>query len=246
MIIKPEIFANKTIQSLQTTRIGGHSKKPYDSMNLGWFGSDSHVDDNLNALQQKYHLPHKPVFMQQVHGDQIVEYSHVPNKHGDVSADACFTRKAHIICAILTADCLPVLLADKSATVVAAIHCGWRSLYADILSKTIDKLGIDPHEIMCWLGPSISYQPYKVDEKFRQRFVDNNPNLAQCFYQHKKTGWHADLKHIAVTQLNALNVKNIAQSPYCTHANKSLFYSYRRDSETGRMASMIWLDKRVD
>ncbi len=245
MIIKPEIFSNKGIQSLQTTRIGGHSNKPYDSMNFGCFSGDPHVESNLSLLSQKYDLPHLPVFMQQVHGNQIVEYTDVPNEHGHTSADGCFTRKPNIICAILTADCLPVLLADKSATMVAAIHCGWRSLHADILGKAIGKFGIEPSELSCWLGPCISYQPYRVDEEFRQRFVNKNPHLAHCFYQHKKTGWHADLKQIAVTQLNALNVKTIAQSPYCTHGNKSLFYSYRRDSETGRMASMIWLNPDI-
>jgi YfiH family protein len=136
---------------------------------------------------------------------------------------------------------LPVLIADKQATTVAAVHCGWRGLYSEILKNTIEKLGKNPEDLLCWLGPCISYKPYRVDEKFRQQFVQKDSEYAHSFYRSQKGTWHADLKKIAVHQLESLGVKEITQSPYCTHGNKNLFYSYRRDGETGRMASMIWL-----
>lgn len=104
-------------------------------------------------------------------------------------------------------------------------------------------MAVDPQDLQCWLGPCISYKPYRVDVEFRQKFVNKDKQYAHSFYQNKKGGWHADLKKIAVYQLESLGVKEIAQSPYCTHDNKNLFYSYRRDGETGRMASMIWLDE---
>ncbi len=241
MIIKPEIFDTKRIGSMQTTRVGGCSQAPYDGMNLGCFGEDPVVDNNLALLQEKHCLPHRPVFLKQVHGDRVVEYRQTPQHHGQFEADACFTRQKNIICAVLSADCLPVLLTDKSATFVAAIHCGWRGLYANILKKTVAQLEADPKDIQCWLGPCISYQPYRVDEAFRARLVQRDPSLTACFYQHKKTGWHADLKKIAVEKLHQIGIHEMAQSAFCTHDNPALFYSYRRDQDTGRMASMVWL-----
>ncbi len=242
MIINPEIFTNIAIQSLQTTRMGGRSTKPFDSLNLGVFGPDkTNGLINLESLYHSQNLPHKPVFLQQIHGNKVVEYTDSPKTQGEIQADACFTKHKQVICTVLTADCLPVLLADKKATVVAAVHCGWKGLYSEILKNTINNMAIDPQELQCWLGPCISYKPYRVDVEFRQKFVNKDKQYAHSFYQNKKGGWHADLKKIAVYQLESLGVKEIAQSPYCTHDNKNLFYSYRRDGETGRMASMIWL-----
>jgi YfiH family protein len=238
MIIKPDIFSNPLIGSIQTTRLGGVSQKPYDSLNLSVFGTDKSVKKNLSLIAG---VPHEPIFMEQPHSNKVVEYHHKPKFHGEFKADACFTKEKNIICAILSADCLPVLITNLDSTVVAAIHCGWRSLFADILDNTISKLGADPTTLQCWLGPCISYKPYRVDEQFRQKFVLKNKDFAHCFYLDKKNKWHADLKKIAVTQLEHLGVTQISQSPYCTYDNKNLFYSYRRDGETGRMASMIWL-----
>jgi len=242
MIIKPEIFIHSSIASIQTTRLGGLSKKPYDRMNLGVFGQDPYVQSNLTELKLKQNLPHAPIFMQQIHSSKVVEYTETANQQGEIKADACFSKQKSIICAVLSADCLPVLIADKQATVVAAVHCGWRGLYSEILKNTLKQLAVNPEDLQCWLGPCISYKPYRVDEKFRRQFVLKDKQYAHSFYQNKKGGWHADLKKIAVYQLESLGVKEISQSPYCTHDNKHLFYSYRRDGETGRMASMIWLE----
>jgi len=242
MIIKPDIFTDNSIQTLQTTRQGGMSSKPYDSLNLNVFNEDRYVLDNLSKLTKEQNLPHTPIFMRQEHANKVVEYKEPPQSHGSIVADACFTTKPNVICAILTADCLPILISDKNASTVAAIHCGWRSLHADIIKNTLDKLAIKPADIYCWLGPCISYKPYRVDVAFREKFTLKDKRYVHCFYRNKKGGWHADLKKIALTQLHVLGVKFISQSPYCTHDNKSLFYSYRRDGETGRMASMIWLD----
>jgi YfiH family protein len=243
MIIKTDIFTHKTIKTLQTTRHGGISQKPYDSLNLNTFSEDKLAPENLLKLSKEQGLPHVPVFMQQVHTNKVTEYKQAPQTHGEVIADACFTTKPNIICAILTADCLPILISDKNASVVAAIHCGWRSLHADIIKQTLIKLAVNNADLYCWLGPCISYKPYRVDAAFREKFTLKDKQFAHCFYRNKKGGWHADLKKIAVTQLQASGVKFISQSPYCTHDNKSLFYSYRRDGETGRMASMIWLNQ---
>ncbi len=242
MIIKPELFKQKNVKSLQSTRIGSDSKKPYNFLNLGVFGSDEQAPSNVKLFSQSQNLPHPLVFLKQTHSNKVVEYIKPPKKHGESIADACFTRKKGIICSVLSADCLPVLITDKQATVVAAVHCGWRGLYADILKNTILKLNVNPANLQCWLGPCISYKPYRVDEKFREIFVNKEAQLSHCFYRNKKDGWHADLKKIALLQLEKLGVNDITQTPYCTYDNKYLFYSYRRDQETGRMASLIWLE----
>ena len=196
----------------------------------------------MKLLTKVYDLPHTPMFLKQIHSANVEEYKMAPKSHGLIKADACFTKQKNVICAVLTADCLPVLMTDTNSSVVAAVHCGWRGLYANILEATIKKLKVNNESLMCWLGPCISYKPYRVDEKFRENFVKMDSQLAHCFYRNNKGGWHADLKKIALTQLVKLGVKQITQSPYCTFDNKNLFYSYRRDGETGRMASMIWLD----
>lgn len=244
MIIKPELFKHNNIKSFQSTRLGGNSKKPYDAMNLGVFGEDNAVSSNVKKFALLHELPHQPVFMQQIHSNQIVEYKSAPKQHGNIKADACFTKQTGVVCCVLTADCLPILIADKQATVVAAVHCGWRGLYSDLLANTLQKINAKPADLQCWLGPCISYKPYRVDEKFREDFVKKDTELSHCFYRNKKGGWHADLKKIAVSQLERLGVRDITQTPYCTHDNKTLFYSYRRDKETGRMASFIWLEKQ--
>ena len=242
MIIKPSFFSHKSIKSLQTTRQGGQSAKPYDSMNLSVFNQDENAQKNLSHLTELQNLPHNPTFMKQAHTNKVVEYNDPPQSQGIHEADACFTRGKNIICAILTADCLPVLMADDKASVVAAVHCGWRGLYTNILSNTFEQLKVSAKDLNCWLGPCISYKPYTVDEEFRQKFVLKDQQYSHCFYHNKQGGWHADLKRIAVHQLKLLGIESIAQSPYCTYDNKSLFYSYRREGETGRMASLIWLE----
>ena len=238
MYIFPNIVSHKSIKSIQTTRLNGFSSSPYDSCNMGVFSPDSRVEENIQSIEN---TPHKPFFLQQVHSNKVVEYKHVLSRHGELTADACFTHKKNIICSVLTADCLPVLIADEDATVVAAVHCGWRGLYSNILAQTIKKLAVDVAKLHCWLGPCISYKPYRVNAEFRQQFVNKHNDFSHCFYLDKKNIWHADLKKIALMQLQNLGVKFITQSPYCTYENKQLFYSYRRDGETGRMASMIWI-----
>lgn len=239
-MFKPDFFQPLNVTALQTTRIGGQSKKPYDSMNLGVFGEDPNVQENLNILSKQ--LPHPVVFLQQVHGNKVIEYLKQPLTHGEHKADACFSKQKGVVCAVLSADCLPVLMTDKNNTVVAAVHCGWRGLQSNILQNTIKLLNLPPEDLLCWLGPCISYKPYKVDAAFRDKFIQQNKDFTHCFYKSQKGHWHADLKKIAVTQLEGLGVNSLVQSPYCTFENKSMFYSYRRDQETGRMASLIWLN----
>lgn len=233
-------FSNPNVHALQTTRKGGFSQTPFDSMNLGENTGDEAVEQNIRQLTKTAKLPHSPLFLNQIHSSSVVEYSAKPQTKQD--ADACFTRASGVVCAVLTADCLPILLSSKSENLVAAIHCGWRGLHQDILAKTIAKMQTKTVDLEAWLGPSISYKAYEVGEDFRENFVSANAELAHAFYRDKRQKWHADLKKIAQIQLQNLGVQQITQSPFCTFENNSLFFSYRKNQKTGRMASMIWIE----
>ena len=235
-------FSNPKVKAVQTTRRGGVSQKPYDSMNLGVNTEDSNVPDNLKILTKKANLPMTPKFLSQVHGKKAIEYTETPKSHGEHLADACFARNHESICAILTADCLPILLSSKTQDYVAAIHCGWQGLYQNLIEETLTASSINGEDIEAWLGPCISYKAYQVGEDFRQKFVESDKSYAHAFYQDKKNNWHADLKKIAIIQLEKLGVTQITQAPFCTYDNKDLFYSYRKNKITGRMASLIWLE----
>ncbi len=245
---RPDWQQPEKIRSVQTVRTGGFSQKPWDSLNLGVFSTDPAVPENLRLLTAEAALPHEPRFAQQTHSSTVVELHrhNRPAEHGFATADACITRDPGVVCAVLTADCLPVLLADKAGSVVAAVHAGWRGLYGSIIRKAIAAMGVSAESIHAWIGPGIGYGHYTVGEDFRQRFVAKDPALADCFYLSEKGQWHADLKRIAHHQLQQSGVHTIAQSPLCTHENKALFYSHRRDArrlgDTGRQASLIWID----
>jgi len=235
------------VSSAQSVRTGGFSSKPFDQLNLGVFSPDPQVKKNLQHFSQRAGLPHEPRFMQQTHSNKVVELGpeHGQAGQGFAKADACFTRTPGIVCGVLTADCLPVLLSDDSGSVVAAIHAGWRGLLGGIIGKTIQAMQVSPSHLSAWIGPGIGYSHYAVEADFRERFVRQEPKLADFFYLSESNQWHADLKRIARYQLQDCGLARVAQSPLCTYENKHLFYSHRRDSrrlgQTGRQASLIWI-----
>ncbi len=246
----PEWKHPNNVLSIQSLRTGGFSTAPFESLNLGVFSSDPAIHKNLQHLTTHAHLPHEPRFLRQTHSAKVVELdeSHRSAKQGFVQADACITRIPGVICGVLSADCLPILLCDAPGTVVAAVHAGWRGLYSGIIAKTIQAMAVPPCNLSAWIGPGISYSHYAVDVAFRQRFIEKDPHLAKHFYYSNDSGqWHADLKGIARHQLQRCQVKSIAQTPLCTFQNPSLFYSHRRDTrrqgDTGRQASLIWLQR---
>ncbi len=243
----PDWATPESVSSAQSLRTGGFSAKPYDQLNLGVFSPDPQVEKNLRHFTQVAGLPHEPRFMQQTHSCKVVELGpgHASATHGFAKADACFTRTPGIVCGVLTADCVPVLVSDNTGSVVAAVHAGWRGLHGGILAKTLQAMDITPNRLSAWIGPAIGYSHYAVDAEFREKFIHKEPALAALFYRSEDHQWHADLKRIARYQLQHLGVDRIAQSPLCTHENKHLFYSHRRDSQrlgdTGRQASLIWI-----
>ncbi len=193
----------------------------------------------VDSLVEEFKLPHTPIFMHQTHHNKIIEYIEPPKNHLTTQADACFTRTPNVICAVMTADCLPVLMTDTEGSFVAAIHCGWRSLYANILSETI--AAINPKkDVLVWFGPCIQQQKYEVDNAFVTNYLKRHPGSSKAFtaiINHKS---HANLYQMAEIQLNKLGIEHINQSNECTYLNDQ-YFSWRENATPHRMSSMVWI-----
>ena len=236
----PDWPAPPGVRAFTTTRNGGISQPPYASLNLG-----DHVGDcrravltNRHVLSQTLQLPAEPCWLRQVHGRSVGAAEQV---EPGIEADGSFTRRAGTVCAVLTADCLPVLLCEKSGQAVAALHCGWRSLSADIIAAGVEALGTAPAELMAWLGPAIGPDAFEVGSEVRTAFVTVDSDHADAF---RSCGdrWKADLYHIARQQLARLGVKEVYGGGRCTYTETDQFFSFRREGTTGRMATVIWIE----
>jgi YfiH family protein len=235
----PDWPAPGNVQAATTTRRGGFSTGNYASMNpADHVGDDAGaVQANRRELRRALELPSSPCWLQQVHGTHVVDAAHSPPVP---EADAALTRQAGIVCAVLTADCLPVLFCDRAGSVVAAAHAGWRGLAAGVLERTVEAMGVPPAELLAWLGPAISQAAYAVGDEVRTAFVSGNPEALEAFRE-LPGGWQADLYRLGRQRLAASGVTAVHGGGFCTRGDPDRFYSYRRDGVTGRMASMIWL-----
>lgn len=235
--------APTNIRALTTTRnTCGNSPQPYASCNLGLNTPDDpkQVNDNRNALTKLLELNTPPIWLNQVHGTNI---HHDNNSTTTPTADACITCKPGRACAVLTADCVPVIFCDQEGSKVAAAHCGWRGLDQQLIAKVINTMNIAANKLLAWIGPCIGPSHYTVDTDFYNRFVQQNQNYAKAFQQHQDH-WLADLKTIAIQQLQAAGVAHIYSCVDCTYTDATSYYSYRRDGQqTGRMATLIWIDQ---
>jgi len=240
--IIPDWPAPKHVRALVTTRRGGTSGGPYASLNLG-----DHVGDDLAAVAAnrailRRELPVAPVWLRQVHGTQCVEAAAtVPG----CEADASVAFAPGSVCAVLTADCLPVLFCDERGTAVAAAHAGWRGLAAGVLEKSALALRRPPCEVMAWLGPAIGPATFEVGDEVRAPFVAHDAVAARAFAPHGAGKWLCDLYELARQRLAGVGVQRVSGGGFCTVTERERFYSYRRDGATGRMASLIWLDRTV-
>lgn len=228
-----------------TTRTGGVSAAPYDSLNLGdHVGDDpAYVAANRVILQEA--IGAHPVFLNQVHGTQVVALD-AATPDGAV-ADACLTDQPGLACTVMVADCLPVLFASADGRRVAAAHAGWRGLVGQggvgILEATIKRM--QANDILAWLGPCIGPQAFEVGDEVRAAFTASDPLAGDCFKPLVPGKWLADLAALARLRLHALGITQIygndSSAPWCTVGNASRFFSYRRDRVTGRIAASIWL-----
>jgi YfiH family protein len=220
-----------------TIRAGGVSKGIYGSLNLG-----AHVGDDEQAVSENRRrfvamcaLPAEPDWLTQVHGTDV---SVVGDTHA-TEADAAITSRPSTVVAVLTADCLPILLCATDGDEVAAIHGGWRGLAAGVVAATLSQMSAAPGKLMAWIGPAISQPAFEVGDEVRQAFVEQDVAAAACFEANERGRWQADLYGIARRQLREAGVKAVYGGNFCTFGDPGRFYSYRRDGQCGRMASFI-------
>jgi YfiH family protein len=235
-LIKPDWPAPGNIHAFTTTRGGGHSRGNWHSLNLGLRCGDdiAAVQGNREILERL--LPASPQWLRQVHGVRVVTHPAVVG--GEVRGDALLTRCGDQVCAVLTADCLPVLFCNDSGNRVAVAHAGWRGLAGGVLEATVATMDEKPENVMTWLGPAIGPLAYQVGDEVRQAF---GAKASACFVQ---TGdrWMFDLYAAARLMLARIGVGRVYGGGFCTYSEADRFFSFRRDGETGRMASMIWMD----
>ncbi|AQT12119.1 multi-copper polyphenol oxidoreductase [Pseudomonas sp. UMC65] len=235
----PDWPAPAGVKACITTRAGGVSLTPFDSLNLG-----DHVDDQPQAVAENRrrlseHFGIAPAWLQQVHGVAVA--------HADPSmvatADASWSATAGVACAVMTADCLPALFCNRAGTRVAAAHAGWRGLAAGVLEATLDSLDTPCAEVLVWLGPAIGPQRFEVGPEVREAFVAQLPAAEQAFVPSANAGrFMADIYQLARLRLAACGVTAVYGGGYCTVSDPR-FFSYRRSPRTGRFASLIWLER---
>jgi purine-nucleoside/S-methyl-5'-thioadenosine phosphorylase / adenosine deaminase len=228
------------IKAGTTLRNGGVSSAPYNSLNLA-----THVGDELSAVKQNRGLlnakvPNAPQWLEQTHSTKAVL---LPSEEIIPKADAAYTTKKNVVCSVMTADCLPLLITDKEGSCIAAIHAGWRGLCDGIIETTIKNLAVEPESLLVWLGPAIGPDVYEVGEEVYHAFIKDDDEAKQAFTSVSEGHWLFDIYHLAKLRLNKIGVKQIYGGDRCTLSEEQDFFSYRRDGVTGRMASMIWIEK---
>lgn len=235
----PNWPAPPNIRALQTTRIGGFSRAPYDSLNLGSHVSDAPLDVARNRILLNTLMPSEPVWLEQVHGTVV---ANADNPGCLPQADACIATHRSAVCVVMTADCLPVLLCDQQGTVVGAVHAGWKGLAAGVIEATVQTMNVPAQNLMAWLGPAISQPAFEVGAEVREVFIAADPKAESAFVAGQGGKWLADIYALARIRLNALGITQIYGSDYCTYKDTQRFFSYRRDGVTGRIGTFIWLE----
>ena len=239
-----------SVGALMTTRAGGTSAAPFDSMNLrdGLGDDPSAVAANQRRLQQA--IGGAPVWLKQVHGATVVELSSTSARPDAPvqSADASFTTAPGVVCAVQVADCLPVLFAAPDGRGVAAAHAGWRGLAGGVLEASVvalcDAAGCEPNELQAWLGACIGPRRFEVGRDVLEAFGADPHGESPAFLPVKPGKWHADLPALARARLRAARVQAISGGIWCTVEAASRFFSFRRDGVTGRMAAAVWIERR--
>ncbi len=239
--IVPDWAAPPNVRALATTRTGGVSTAPWHSLNLGDHVGDDpgHVTENRRRLRR--HLPAEPRWLRQVHGVRCLDAA-LAGSQSAPEADAACTTAPGVVCAVLTADCLPLLLCDTAGGAVAAAHAGWRGLAAGVIESTVAAMERPGDELMAWLGPAIGPAHFEVGAEVRELFLAHDAAAAAAFRPGAAGKWLCNMYLLARQRLAALGVCRITGADFCTMRDAGRFYSYRRDGITGRMASLIWLE----
>ncbi len=242
--LTPDWDAPPSIHAALTLRTGGVSLDCFASLN-----SATHVNDNPEAvlknrilIKKMLNLPSEPVWLEQVHGNRIVDLDRIDFKNlsGLEIADASFTRQSGIVCAVLTADCLPLAFCSYDGQKIAAVHAGWKGLLTGIITHTVAAL--ETKDLCVWLAPAIGAEKFEVGDEVRTLFINKHPKFAAAFRPHTPQKWLADIYQLARIELNGLGITQIYGGEFCTVSDPERFYSYRRDNSTGRMVTLLWKD----
>ena len=263
-IIVPDWPAPPGVRSAFTLRTGGVSVAPYDSLNLGASIGDSSeaVAENRRRVREKLRLPAEPVWLEQVHGVEVVvlgaaaaartlvsRVTELPGaddtaaRVGGAIGDASVARGAGYVCAIRVADCMPVLFAARDGSAVAAAHAGWRGLAGGVLEATVRRLGVPASQLIAWMGPAIGPAHFEVGEEVRAAFTATDVDAASAFVANARGRWQCDLYALARRRLAEIGISGIYGGGWCTFAEADRFFSYRRSGQCGRMAALIWIEQ---
>ncbi len=249
--LTPPWPAPSSVRALSTQRPGGASEGHYAGLNLGDHVGDaaSAVAANRRLLREAAALPGEPAWLRQVHGTTVIDLDRHARLEPGVAptADAALTRAPGTVCAILTADCVPVLFASVDGLVVAAAHAGWRGLAAGILTETVGALAAPPAQLLAWIGPCIGAASYEVGAEVREALLAHLPRAADGFKSTASGRYLADLAWLVRHELESLGIDAIYGGTVCTYTDADHYYSHRRASQggasqTGRQATLIWLE----
>ncbi len=240
-LILPDWDAPAIVRACVTTRLGGVSSMPYASLNLGAHVGDdpAAVTANRQKLMTMLALDAEPLWLNQVHGDGVVDVASAAG----CDADASVSHAPGGVCVVMTADCLPVLFCSHRGDEVAAAHAGWRGLAAGVLESTLSRMLTDNPDIMAWLGPAIGPTAFEVGDEVREVFLADDPESESAFVANRPGHWLADIYRLARLRLTRAGVTRIGGGNECTYTDSRRFFSYRRDGVTGRMASLIWIQQ---
>lgn len=233
---QPNWDVHPSVRVLITTRDGGVSRGPFSAFNLGAHVGDEPGAVAANRARLREWLPADPRWLEQVHGVDVIDAGAAA---GLPRADAAIARRAGVVCAILTADCLPILLAADDGSVVGAAHAGWRGLAAGVVEATVAQMAAPRESVSAYLGPAIAH--YEVGEDVRAAFLGHDAGAAAAFTAAAQGKYWCDLYALARGRLAAAGVARVAGGTDCTWRDATRFYSYRREGRTGRMASLVWL-----
>lgn len=226
------------VETWQTTRIGGVSAGAYASMNLALHVGDDQeaVAENRARLRSTLALPSEPHWLDQIHGCRVLDL----DRGESGQADGAVTSRPGQVLAVMTADCLPVLLASKDGHRIGVAHAGWRGLASGVLEAAIDTFGRQPKDILAWLGPAIGQEAFEVGEEVRAAFVAADPEARSAFSRNARGRWQANLHLLGMQALKRTGVGDIFGAAACTFHDAQRFFSHRREAPCGRMASLIW------
>ncbi|TNE78964.1 MAG: peptidoglycan editing factor PgeF [Gammaproteobacteria bacterium] len=242
----PDWPCPSNVHAAVSRRRGGVSASPWNSLNLAYHVGDSPVavQQNWQLLSALLRLPSSPQLLQQVHGTDVV----IARDDGVIRlGDGCYSDQPGVVCTVMTADCLPILLCNSQGTEVAALHAGWRGLADGIVASGIEYFHSPPQKLLAWLGPAISSAHFEVGEDVLEAFIGNASSwggvtaIETCFRRTQPGHWLCDLYGLARLALGSLGISHVYGGQHCTFAESEHYYSFRRDGQTGRMASLIWI-----